>query len=247
MRHRIDPEALFGFVLNRWGQAVAAQVCPEVAEPERPEPYNPNADWEYHPEYEGDPYICRQCGVVKHDKPTGPHYCPERPAEPVIDEAVYEAGRAWWNALPGCEIRVLTEAHRQMIEGAVLADRELRSESCGGAAPVLAAPSTEGCRAESKPLGTGAAHAADPRLTDAEMMALFAQSYHEANTKDLRGEAFIVSRLLAVAAAQLAKADAAAKPVTISRGEIRAWWHTQIHGIDSLIDLLRSKGVEVTP
>jgi hypothetical protein len=161
MRHRVDPDALHSWLLGWWGQDVAAQVCPEV-EPERPK-YDYHADWTRHPDPSGNndvTWCCKYCDGWTDYRPKARHKCPDRPAEPVIDEAVF---RAMYQA---------PEAIQAARDGLVASvNRELRSNACGGSdrlSSVSRATSascfqSQGSSAEPSP-------APDPRrLTDEEI------------------------------------------------------------------------------
>ncbi len=216
MRHRVDPDALYGFVLNRWGHAVAAQVCPE-AEPERPEPGS-------------DRCGCAMFGYIHARKECDAYR--DKPAEPVIDEAVF---RAMYQA---------PEAIQAARDGLVASvNRELRSNACGGTSErsSSSSDSSSGGRSESTSETPTAAPAADPRrLTDAEMDRAWL-SARGLRTQDPPHPTHI-RELRAVADAQFEKAR-----VTISSEDINAWYCSMRGGLPALTALLRRHGVEVTP
>lgn len=198
-------------------------ICPEVAEPEQPEPYDYGADWTTELGPSGDKYLrwnCNYCGLSRYREPTARHNCPEQPtpAEP-IDEAVYKAA----SKIPGMG---MGPARRQQIKVAVLKDRELRSKACGGSSERSSSVSSSGSSSTKPPTTTDLR-----RLTEDEVL----QAWDSGETVELG--------LRAVADAQLERAR-----VTISEAEI---WNTtngtwaDAGVAERFAELLRSKGVEV--
>ena len=123
---RVDPEALYRFIRDRWG-STANIVCPEVAEPEQAR-YDYHADWTRHPDPSGNNdvhWTCKYCDHWTDYRPKARHNCHEQPTptEPVIDEAVYrEAARV---AL-GAEIGHWSNGWRTAITAAIRKYEELR-------------------------------------------------------------------------------------------------------------------------
>lgn len=274
MPREVNPERLYEFIGCHFGYDDADRICPSVAEPEQPKPkfraepdraeqpkYDYDADWTRHPDPSGNNdvhWTCKYCGVYRDRPPTAPHdhaECrartrkqPTPPSEPVIDEAVWLAFQHAYNLR---DDRDEETRQRVGLAAALIRDRELRSNAHEGQAdtvqPAVAARheaadrrQEPGAKANASP-----ARAVDPRrLTDEEMMALFAQSYHTAGSAGIRGAAFMTHRLRAVADAQLAKANAAAKPVTISKAEISQVVRSPFP-FEEVVKLLRRHGVEV--
>lgn len=197
---RIDPDALYRALTLRWTYKAANEICPEVAEPEpnhsetpkgSPEPYDYRNDWyrlTAYPYRVDVKFECRRCGHTQGHMPTARHACPERPAEPVIDEAVYEAAFAgchkrWPNTVYGNDLA------RHAAELAVLKDRELRSSACTSSnisssvlrPPVSSPQQSVSGSSSSLPQSSSevrcspsTAHAADPRrLTDSEIWSAY--------------------------------------------------------------------------
>lgn len=216
-KRTINPDAMYLHIALRSGHEEADRICPLVPDASAKPPV---ADC--------DPYCmagstpCRKCR-----ERAAASAKPAMPATPADDEDfVYVSDTEV--GISGC---LNLSAAAEIIEKQAKIIRELRNNTCGGAAPDLAAPSTEGCRAELKPLGTGPAPAADPRrLTSEEIDGAWCAA------------ATLGAANRAVADAQLTKAQ-----VTISEEEIvKLRWVEGSIRIPTLIALLRSKGVEVT-
>lgn len=238
MKREVNANELYGFIRHRWNPAYADLICPLVAE--QSTPYDYSDDWTRHPGY----FTCKYCGVYRDRPPTAPHdhaECrartrkPATPAKPVIDEAVFDEGRAvfWGTGKPN-------SALRRAITAAVLKDRELRSNACGGSSE-RSSSTPSFAASQSEPTLKGGP-ATDRRLTDTEIWGIYhdaAKSLHYNKEAGIR----------AVADAQFEKCKTEISEAEIA-STIRASCISRPGMIDiylaPLIDLLRSKGMEIT-
>ena len=276
---RVDPDALYQFVSSYWGRADADAICPKVAEPnhppdipdsstecdpycmagsvpcrkcreraravaepEQPKPYDYHADFEYRPEYDIVAYRCRHCGGMCFGEPDARHNCPKQPTPsepgPMGDDSY---GNNDTRCGPDPEL-VIDEAKPSpaATDNRHLTSDELAYAHRYGGGRGIAVAQLAKADAAAKPVIDEAkpspAATDDRRLTVGEMNDAFLS---RPGTQ---------AAIRAVADAQLAKAK-----VTISEAEvlqILGWSNTTSRPSDrarAICDLLRRRGVEVTP